>query len=84
MIIKSIVDRLTFWVTDKRKFIYFFIFPVDLISGFNVATVNHDSRIDWLEVRITLLTLKYITYSLKFSESGDDCTVFAKTLLLYV
>ena len=29
--------------------------PVDLVSGFNIATVNHDSRIDWLEVRITPL-----------------------------
>ena len=29
----------------------FYVFSVDLVSGFNVATVNHDSRIDWLEVR---------------------------------
>ena len=25
-------------------------FSVDMLTGFNIATVNHDSRIDWLEV----------------------------------
>ena len=33
----------------------FYVFSVDLVSGFNVATVNHDSRIDWLEVRHWLI-----------------------------
>ena len=39
----------------------FYNFSVDLVSGFNIATVNHDSRIDWLEVRHWLIpSLTYL------------------------
>ena len=49
---------LTFRLTSFLFMLYiFFIFVVDLVSGFNVATVNHDSRIDWLEVRITCIAV---------------------------
>ena len=38
-----------------NNFSFFCVFSVDLVSGFNIATVNHDSRIDWLEVRHWLI-----------------------------
>ena len=42
--------------TTTKTFL-FYIFSVDLVSGFNIATVNHDSRIDWLEVRHSLIPI---------------------------
>ena len=47
----------------------FFIFlSVDMITGFNIATVNHDSRIDWLEVSdIIIIIIIIITTISKFS-----------------
>lgn len=44
-----------FKVSLHRSSFNFFLLSVDMVSGFNVATVNHDSRIDWLEVNMTLL-----------------------------
>ncbi|XP_027053913.1 intraflagellar transport protein 172 homolog [Pocillopora damicornis] len=38
---------------------------VDMISGFNVASVNHDSRIDWLELNETGRTLLFRDKKLK-------------------
>ena len=31
-----------------------FLCLVDLVSGFNVASVGHDSKIDWLEVLLLI------------------------------
>ena len=39
----------------------FFIFlSVDMLTGFNIATVNHDSRIDWLEVSNSIIIILII------------------------
>lgn len=42
---------------------------VDMLTGFNIATVNHDSRIDWLELhlldvdtQVRTTILNYCTY----------------------
>lgn len=54
-------------------FIFPFFSPVDLISGFNTATVNHDARIDWLEVRIILHVLSQeLTFLLKLCLSRSQ------------
>ena len=43
---------------DSRSFailwisrVFHLFFSVDLVSGLNIGQLNHDSKIDWLEVR---------------------------------
>ena len=39
----------------------FFVFlSVDMLTGFNIATVNHDSRIDWLEVSDITINYSFV------------------------
>uniref|UniRef100_A0A674II76 Intraflagellar transport 172 n=1 Tax=Terrapene triunguis TaxID=2587831 RepID=A0A674II76_9SAUR len=35
------------------KALFSFPFPVDLVGGYNIGTISHDSKIDWLELNET-------------------------------
>ncbi|CAH3194996.1 unnamed protein product, partial [Porites evermanni] len=58
-------------IEDNKKMAYLVdlktITVVDLVSGFNIATVNHDSRIDWLELNETGKTLLFRDKKLRVS-----------------
>ena len=47
-----------------------------MISGFNVASVNHDSRIDWLEVRNIHKKFLIIFYHFVFLYPEDETVNF--------
>ena len=37
---------------------------VDLVAGFNIATISHDSKIDWLEVGCELYIGQIMCYKM--------------------
>ena len=46
----------------------FFIIPVDLLSGINMGTISHESKIDWLEVGLGCV--KHLFYASHRSRQG--------------
>ncbi|KAM7445695.1 hypothetical protein ABFA07_005947 [Porites harrisoni] len=73
-------------IEDNKKMAYLVdlktITVVDLVSGFNVATVNHDSRIDWLELSETGKTLLFRDKKLRLHLLDVDSQV-RTTILNY-
>ncbi|XP_067032279.1 intraflagellar transport protein 172 homolog isoform X2 [Acropora muricata] len=73
-------------VVDNKKMAYLVdlktITVVDMLTGFNIATVNHDSRIDWLELNETGRTLLFRDKKLKLHLLDVDTQV-RTTILNY-
>ena len=55
-----------------------------MVTGFNVATVNHDSRIDWLEVRITLLLCLLVFLHVVHLDKSHDTLLIKMNLDYFV
>ena len=47
----------------------FFIISVDLLSGINMGTITHESKIDWLEVGIGCV--KHLFYTSQSQDKGN-------------